>query len=100
MSSALESGEHPVAVRRAGLVAGPLLALLLYVLLPETFSGVSGDVQPLGHGARATLSVMGWMAVWWLTEAVDVAATALLPLALFPLFGILPMGEAAAPYGS
>jgi sodium-dependent dicarboxylate transporter 2/3/5 len=100
MNSDLESVEHPVAVRRAGLLAGPLLALALYLLLPETFTGVSGDLQPLGPGARATLAVMGWMAVWWLTEAVDVAATALLPLALFPLFGILSMGEAAAPYAS
>lgn len=100
MSSALESAEHPIAVRRVGLVAGPLLALALYLLLPERFTGVSGEVQSLGHGGRATLAVMGWMAVWWLTEAIDVAATALLPLAAFPLFGILPMAEAAAPYGS
>ncbi|RMF42753.1 MAG: DASS family sodium-coupled anion symporter [Planctomycetota bacterium] len=47
---------------------------------------------------RATLSVMAWMAVWWLTEAVHITVTALLPLALFPLLGAATMSEAASPY--
>jgi sodium-dependent dicarboxylate transporter 2/3/5 len=38
------------------------------------------------------------MAVWWLSEAIDVSATALLPLVLLPLFGAASMQEAAAPY--
>lgn len=42
---------------------------------------------------------MTWMAVWWLTEAVDVAATALLPVALFPLMGIANIKTVTASYG-
>jgi sodium-dependent dicarboxylate transporter 2/3/5 len=41
-----------------------------------------------------------WMAVWWMTEAIPVYATALLPLALFPLTGIASISEAASPYGN
>jgi len=40
-----------------------------------------------------------WMAVWWMTEAIPVYATALLPLALFPILGVATIGESAAPYG-
>jgi sodium-dependent dicarboxylate transporter 2/3/5 len=42
----------------------------------------------------------GLMAVWWLTEAVPVAATALVPLVLFPAFGVASIGKAAAPYAN
>lgn len=38
------------------------------------------------------------MAAWWITEALPIPATALLPLALFPLLGIATMRDAAAPY--
>jgi sodium-dependent dicarboxylate transporter 2/3/5 len=41
---------------------------------------------------------MVWMAVWWLTEAIPISATALLPLVVFPLFGAATMEKAAAPY--
>ncbi len=38
------------------------------------------------------------MAIWWLTEAIDISATALLPLAAFPTFGVASMRDTAAPY--
>jgi sodium-dependent dicarboxylate transporter 2/3/5 len=38
------------------------------------------------------------MAVWWITEALPIPVTALLPLLLFPLFDVLPIADAAAPY--
>jgi sodium-dependent dicarboxylate transporter 2/3/5 len=50
--------------------------------------------------ARATIAAMVWMATWWLTEAIDIAATALLPMVLFPLAGIAPIEKATAPYAS
>jgi sodium-dependent dicarboxylate transporter 2/3/5 len=39
------------------------------------------------------------MAVWWVTEALPLGATGLLPLALFPLLGILPAGRTAEQFG-
>ena len=41
---------------------------------------------------------MVWMATWWLTEAIDISATALLPLVLLPLFGAASMKQATQPY--
>jgi sodium-dependent dicarboxylate transporter 2/3/5 len=87
------------AVSWGGLVAGPALAGLSYVALPMTYVSVSGDVTSFGEPGRATAAVAVWMAVWWMTEAIPVYATALLPLALFPIFGVATIGESAAPYG-
>lgn len=55
---------------------------------------------PEGMPAAAwrVVAVAALMATWWLTEALPLAATALLPLVLFPLLGILKIGAAAAPY--
>jgi sodium-dependent dicarboxylate transporter 2/3/5 len=84
-----------------GLVAGPLAALAVYRLLPATYFDVaSGATLELTSAARATMAAMAWMAVWWLTEAVEIAVTALLPMALFPLLGIGSIGETTAPYAS
>ena len=67
------------AVRRAGLVAGPLLALVCYVLLPTEFADGAGKVVPFPHPGRATLAMLVWMAVWWMTEAVEIEVTAVVP---------------------
>ena len=40
------------------------------------------------------------MAIWWMTEAIPISATALLPLALFPLLGIADIRATAAPYAN
>jgi sodium-dependent dicarboxylate transporter 2/3/5 len=40
------------------------------------------------------------MAVWWITEALPLPATALLPIALFPLLGVVDIGAATAPYAN
>jgi len=87
------------AVAWGGLVAGPVLAGISYVALPVTYFSVSGDVVSLGDPGRATAAVAVWMALWWMTEAIPVYATALLPIALFPLLGVATIRESAAPYG-
>jgi sodium-dependent dicarboxylate transporter 2/3/5 len=43
---------------------------------------------------------MVWMATWWLTEAVDIEATALLPIVTFPLLGIAPLTQVLPPYAA
>jgi sodium-dependent dicarboxylate transporter 2/3/5 len=50
--------------------------------------------------AWRTAAVGLFMATWWITEAVPIPATALTPLLLFPLLGILPIGAAAAPFAN
>jgi len=86
-------------VQAVGLVAGPLLALLTYAGLPDSYPGPDGAPVAFGQAGHATAAVAIWMATWWMTEAIPVFATALLPLALFPLVGVTPMRAAASPYG-
>ncbi|HBE70884.1 MAG TPA: anion transporter [Planctomycetaceae bacterium] len=57
-------------------------------------------VKDFDWAGRATLAVMVWMGVWWLTEAIEISATALLPLVFFPLLKIDKIADAAAPYAS
>jgi sodium-dependent dicarboxylate transporter 2/3/5 len=61
-------------------------------------TGVDGE--SLTPGGRATVAVAAWMAFWWLTEAVPLAVTAMLPLVLFPLLQIATAEETAAPYAN
>ncbi|MBK7169589.1 MAG: SLC13/DASS family transporter [Gammaproteobacteria bacterium] len=78
------------AVRRAGLVAGPL-AMTAFVLLAG---------QGIGTDARVVLGMALWMALWWMSEAVPLAVTSLLPLVILPLFTSLGFAAASAPYAS
>lgn len=80
--------------RRLARWAGPLLGLLAFLLIPDA---ASGGLSPEG---RATAGIAVWMAVWWLGEAVPLAATALLPVVLFPLLGVMAPAEAVRPYAS
>jgi len=76
-------------VRSVGRIAGPLLGLVAFVA-----SG-GGELDAAG---RATAGLAVWMAVWWMTEAIPLHATALLPLAVLPFAGAATIREAAAPY--
>lgn len=78
------------ASKKFGLVLGPLVFLLLRIL-PIHLVSEQGD---------AVLAVAAWMLIWWITEAVSISVTALLPLLLFPLLKILPIAEVGANYGS
>ena len=87
-------------IRRAGMVAGPVLALVCYLALPTEFADGTGKIVPFLHPGRATLAMLVWMALWWMTEAVEIEVTSLLPIVAFPLAGIMSIEEAAAPYAS
>lgn len=79
---------------RIGLVLGPCLGLLVYL----AFSNSASEPGGMGTAGFATAAIAVWMATWWLTEALPIYATALLPLALFPLTGVASMSATAAPY--
>lgn len=87
-------------IQRVGLFAGPLLALLVAWLLPSEYRTAAGELVAFPEAGRATAALAVWMAVWWMTEALSVYATALLPLALLPLTGAGSAREAAAPYAN
>lgn len=87
-------------VKRIGLVAGPTLALLLYLALPHEYRSPQGELNPFTPAGRATLAMLVWMAMWWMTEAVEIEVTSLLPIVAFPLFGVMSVGETAANYSA
>jgi solute carrier family 13 (sodium-dependent dicarboxylate transporter), member 2/3/5 len=87
-------------VKRIGLIAGPLLGFLCYYLLPLHYSTGPGEWVEFSQAGRATLGMMVWMAAWWLTEAVDIEVTALLPIVAFPLLGIAPLSKVLPPYAA
>jgi sodium-dependent dicarboxylate transporter 2/3/5 len=93
-------GVTAVMVKRAGLIGGPIAALLCYTMLPLQYSTGSGQWVELTQAGRATLAMMAWMAAWWLTEALDIEVTALLPIATFPLFGIASLEKVLQSYAA
>lgn len=88
-----ESGHITTSFRRErwGTWFGPLL-FLLTVLTPAP--------EGLNPEAWLTAGAGLWMAVWWMSEAVPIPITSLLPIVLFPVLGIAPISQAAAPYAN
>lgn len=80
-----------MSLQKVGLVAGPLLLIgLLMYPRPEVFSADAWQV----------IAIAAMMICWWVTEAVPLAVTAILPMVMLPLFGISTMGEATTPFSS
>lgn len=74
-----------------GLIIGPLsFLLIIFLFTPE---GLSPE-------ARAVLASTSWIAIWWMTEAVPIPATSLLPIILFPLTNSLDIEATTAAYGN
>jgi sodium-dependent dicarboxylate transporter 2/3/5 len=74
-----------------GLFLGPLLFLVI-LLLP-----LPAGMAPAGLRVAAVTVLM---AVWWVTEAIPIPATALLPVLLFPLLGVLSGSDVTRAYGN
>lgn len=75
------------------LLAGPACLALLHVVPLPTLHGV----EP-GGALRTVLGLTAWMALWWMTEAVPLAVTSLLPLAVLPLGAVTPARAVAPAY--
>jgi sodium-dependent dicarboxylate transporter 2/3/5 len=71
-------------------LSGPLAFVLFQLAEPP--KGLSPEGFML-------MGVTVWMAIWWVFEVVPIAVTALLPIILFPLFGVLDLGDTTAQYG-
>jgi len=68
---------------------GVVLSLIVYLLVP-------GEAYPQAPAMAAIVTLMG---AWWILEAVPIPVTSILPLVLFPLFGISDMSSTGAFYG-
>lgn len=78
----------------------PQLALGLGPALAGALLGVLLGFDVLGWAASVTAAVTLWCAIWWLTEPVPIPVTSLLPMALFPLLGVITPTQVAQSYGS
>ncbi|SFG80357.1 SLC13 family permease [Neptunomonas qingdaonensis] len=76
-------------LRLAGLIGGPIAAIII-LLLPAP-AGMPFEAWRL-------VAMAVWMVTWWLTEAVPIPATALLPIILMPLLSIDKIKPVAANY--
>ena len=84
-------GETSRRVERAGLWGGlALFALLLVLPAPEGMPPAAWRVAAVG----------ALVATWWMTEALPMAAAALVPLVAFPLLGVATPEAAGAPYAN
>lgn len=75
---------------RVGLVLGPVFFVLIQL-------GFKPD--GLSESGVSVLAVALWVGVWWVTEAVPIAVSALLPIVLFPLTGALDLSATTVAYG-
>ena len=75
---------------KIGLLLGPIAFIIVTLFFhPE---GLSKE-------ANAVLASAVWIAIWWITEAIPIAVTALMPIILFPLSGGMGLNETTASYG-
>ncbi len=74
---------------RIGLYAGPLAFLFLIFFI---------QVPGLSAQGQIMLGLTLWMAIWWITEAMPIAGTALLPLVILPILDVLPIKTVAVNY--
>ena len=75
--------------KKMGLILGPILFLVVL------FSPIAQD---LPWEARIVLASTFWMGSWWITEAIPIYVTALLPVVIFPSLNVTDLGETSANY--
>ena len=80
---------HPLS-KKIGLFTGPLLFIIV----------INFPFEMLSFEAAAVLATASWMVSWWISEAVSISVTALLPLIIFPLTGVMTVNDVGANYGS
>ncbi|MDO5618258.1 SLC13 family permease [Kocuria sp.] len=90
-STATQQPRKLLSRERIGLVLGPALFLIFYFVPALT---------GLEDAPRAVLSVTLWVATWWITEAMPIPATSLMPLFLLPMTGGTDQATAAMAYAN
>lgn len=75
-------------IHRIGLAAGPVLFVV----------ALYAPIDDLSFEARIVLGASLWMGTWWVTEAIPIYVTALMPLAIFPLFHITQLEQVSMLY--
>ncbi|WQV89404.1 DASS family sodium-coupled anion symporter [Helicobacter pylori] len=91
-------------VRLFGLIGGTLIALIIYYALDAQMPHIVEEIPKLSSLNYKAMPVVAGVAVlmgiWWMTEAIDLPATALLPLVLFSVFSVDQFSSVSASYAS
>jgi sodium-dependent dicarboxylate transporter 2/3/5 len=77
-------------IKPFGLILGPVLFLITIQFFHPSDLSIEG---------KYVLASTLWIATWWVLEVISISATALLPIILFPLLGVLDIKEATTAYG-
>ncbi|MFT7054874.1 MAG: sodium-dependent dicarboxylate transporter 2/3/5, partial [Roseivirga sp.] len=72
------------------VILGPLVFVLLEII---------GRPESMSESAFHLLAITFWIAIWWVTEAIPIAVTALLPIILFPIFDVMDLSSTTASFG-
>ncbi|BDO45819.1 SLC13 family permease [Helicobacter pylori] len=91
-------------VRLLGLIGGVLIALIIYYALNAQLPHIVEEIPKLSSLNYKAMPVVAGVAVlmgiWWMTEAIDLPATALLPLVLFSVFSVDQFSSVSSSYAS
>ena len=79
-----------ISVSKIGFVLGPLCFILIMLFF---------NPDDLEFQGKAILACASWIAIWWVTEPIPIAATSLLPIIIFPLSGGLDIKTTTAAFG-
>lgn len=113
-STHLAAGEEDKGVQSkqwrrqlTGLFVGIVLAVLVYFFFPsnsvETVlesTGADPEADYSYQSLRIVAATTVLMGAWWMTEAIPLAATALLPIVIFPITGVAEFSAVGSPYAS
>jgi sodium-dependent dicarboxylate transporter 2/3/5 len=79
-------------MRKGISLIGGFVVFLILLLIPAP--------EGLSEAAWSTAAVTVLMGIWWILEALPISATALLPIVLFPVLGVVSIKEATTPYAN
>ena len=79
-----------ISKKNIGLILGPLVFFIVKIFY---------NPNELSEEGLAILASTLWVAIWWVTEAVPIYVTALIPIILFPLSGGLELKQTTSAYG-
>lgn len=113
-STSQAAGEEAEGVKKSewrrqliGIFVGLILAALVYAFFPsnsvETVlesAGANPETEYTHQSLRIVAATTVLMGAWWMTEAIPLAATALLPIVIFPISGVAEFSAVGSPYAS
>ncbi len=89
-------GDKRNLLQRVALWFGPFVGVLLWIYFRPTGGATTG----LSSSGAVVIGLLGWMAIWWAMQAVDLAVTGLLPVILLPLLTASTADQVLSPYAN